>query len=132
MGNDIVKRVQWALLGQTSCCFCQYLYTKDEGYSNYTVEDTAVHCALDMNPNLLNEDTQVPWDWNYRTVAGVAPTDTPDNWSKTRDSRCEHYKEITIERVQLDVDGENNAFDFGVDNDVARTINEHSGRSKSI
>jgi hypothetical protein len=46
-----------------SCVGCMYLFLEDDGYSNYTVTDTLVHCARALNPNLIYRDMQRPSDW---------------------------------------------------------------------
>jgi hypothetical protein len=33
------------------CTDCKYCILRDYGYSNYTVEGTSVHCALNAHPN---------------------------------------------------------------------------------
>ena len=63
-----------------SCVGCKFLYEQDDGYSNYTVTDTSVICALDLNKDLPGER---PWDWRPQ----------PDNWPKTMYGRCDKYAE---------------------------------------
>lgn len=81
------------MANEKSCVGCKFLYTQDHGYSNYTVEETSVHCALNRNPNLSEEELR-PWDWNQGD----------DNWPATKDSRCERY--ATGDQIHFDVDGE--------------------------
>jgi len=108
----------WKLTGQTSCARCKFLYLKDVGYSNWTVEDTLVECALDRNPHLPKD---LPYDW--RCDEGY------DNWPATRDSRCERY-EAADECIHLDVDGENYPDEFGLDAEAVAAVEEHSGRRR--
>lgn len=91
-----VNLVAARLVGETSCRDCQYLYKHDRGYSNYTVTDTDVICALNKNPHL---PTEKPYDWR---VLGT------DNWPKTRDSRCDMYLHTPegAQQVHMDVDCE--------------------------
>lgn len=70
------------LLGKTSCVGCQYMYMHDTGYSNYTVLNTEVRCALDKNPNL---PADAPYDWAAKHDG------SRDNWPKTNESRCEKF-----------------------------------------
>lgn len=110
----------WKLTGQMSCARCKFLYLQDIGYSNYTVEDTAVECALDRNPHLRGLNS-MPYDWRYG--------EGYDNWSATRDSRCERY-EAADEYIHLDVDGENYPDEFGLDAEAVAAVEEHSGRRR--
>ena len=85
------------------------MFTRDTGYSNYTVEGADVYCVHDRNrffpvelPDSLGYGAQPSWtglDGNPRT----------DRWYATRTSRCELYRErnLEFERVALDVDGDN-------------------------
>ncbi|AUZ94895.1 hypothetical protein FDI40_gp089 [Agrobacterium phage Atu_ph07] len=77
-----------------SCIGCRFLFEKDDGYSNYTVTDTTVYCALRLNKKLPAEKA---WDWNNSAKE--------DNWPKTNDTRCEEYR-YHKRLVVLDVDGE--------------------------
>lgn len=77
-----------------SCIGCRFLFEKDEGYSNYTVEETVVYCALRLNKQLPADK---PWDWNNNT--------DDDNWPKTNNSRCEEYQ-YHKDRVTLDVEAD--------------------------
>lgn len=77
-----------------SCIGCRFLFEKDEGYSNYTVEETVVCCALRLNKQLPADK---PWDWNNNIGE--------DNWPKTNNSRCEEYR-YHKDMVSLDVDSE--------------------------
>lgn len=70
-----------------SCAGCVFLYLRDQGYSNYTVEETEVHCATDSNPFLRDakgESNRKPYDWNGDPEQ--------DNWPMTQTSRCEWYQ----------------------------------------
>lgn len=37
---------------QRSCTDCRYRLSQDEGYSNYTVENTTFHCLLKKHPDM--------------------------------------------------------------------------------
>jgi hypothetical protein len=76
-----------------SCVGCAFLYTEDQGYSNYTVEDTDVCCAADANPNLPASE---PLDWNMKADA--------DNWPATNQSRCQRYEEGEMLRLDVEAD----------------------------
>lgn len=45
------------------CEDCKFLYKQDEGYSNYTVTDTTLHCLKNLNPAM-------PKDEDYRPQGG--------------------------------------------------------------
>lgn len=123
--EQIVAMTKWKLLGETSCARCKFLYFHDSGYSNYTVENTSVLCALDKNPNLISNPPQdLPYDWRY--------DNGPDNWSLTRNSRCEKYDPIGERHapVHLDVDGEIFPNEQAWDIEAAQAIEQHSGRTR--
>lgn len=97
-------------MSDKSCVGCKFLYLHDRGWSNWTVEDTEVICAKNLNPNLPANE---PWDWD---------TNESDNWPKTQHSRCGLY---TIgPTVHLDVDGEHTPSDFTDDKEVIAAIME--------
>lgn len=75
----------------TSCVGCKFLYSQDMGYSNWTVTDTQMRCALQLNPNLPADE---PFDWDRDN----------DNWTATKHGRCKRYA-AGVE-VHLDVDGD--------------------------
>lgn len=88
-----------------SCCRCLFLFTRDDGYSNYTVTDTELHCAMKRNPNLA---AYMPDDYGARAWVGVDGDPAKDKWFATNQSRCELYQEQKPEfaRVHLDVEME--------------------------
>ena len=94
-------------MNEKSCVGCKFLYARDTGYSNYTVMDTEIDCALDLNPHLPSEE---PYDHHGE----------PDNWPATMNSRCERY--APGEFVHLDVDGEVSAKDCTDDPEVIEAI----------
>lgn len=102
-----------------SCARCKFLYLHDSGFSNWTVENTSVNCALDRNPHLASSP-DMPYDWDYNGK---------DNWPATRDSRCERY-EAADGYIHLDVDGENYPDEFGLDAEAVAAVEEHSGRRR--
>lgn len=116
---QIARMAAWKLTGQMSCARCKFLYLHDSGYSNWTVENTSVNCALDRNPHLANSP-DLPYDWDYNGK---------DNWSATRDSRCERY-EAADGYIHLDVDGENYPDEFWLDAEAVAAVEEHSGRRR--
>lgn len=92
------------LLGNNSCRGCQYLYFQDKGYSNYTVTETMAHCALNKNPKIPEQGTEIDvWAWSHDEVAGIK-----DKFHATCNSMCERYcpKEGTWHYAQFDVDRE--------------------------
>ena len=46
----------------TSCIGCKFLYSRGEGYSNWTWMETYVHCAKDRTPNLTGGDAEACCD----------------------------------------------------------------------
>ena len=118
--EQIVRMAAWKLLGQTSCARCKFLYMHDVGYSNYTVEDTDVECALGRNPHLSSGPNGLPYDWNYNGK---------DNWPATQNSRCERY-EAAEDYIHLDVDGAVYPDEFGLDAEAVAAVEEHSGRRR--
>lgn len=89
------------LLGNSSCRNCQYLYAEDYGYSNYTVTDTYIRCALDKNPYLVNKDVDMPWDFNTDEARGIN-----DRWPPTCNSACERFcARGQLPMAKFDVDG---------------------------
>lgn len=112
LNEDVIGRLTaWKLLGETSCIGCKFLYFRDSGYSNYTVENTDTICALNKNP-LLPADA--PYDWENR--------EGKDNWPNTNAGRCESYEHSDI-TVHLDVDGENTVEEQTGDQEVIDAIN---------
>ena len=94
-------------MNENSCVGCKFLYLQDTGYSNYTVLDTDVNCAIGRNVHLPAE---MPYDWQ----------EDPDNWPATQDSRCERY--VLGNQVHLDVEGEVSAKDCTDDPEVIDAI----------
>ena len=95
------------IMNEKSCVGCKFLYARDSGYSNYTVMDTEIDCAINRNPNLPADEP-----YNRR--------EDPDNWPKTQQSRCDRYEAGPM--VHLDVDGEEKASSFTNDREVIEAI----------
>lgn len=109
------KSASTATSSESTCVGCKFLYAKDSGYSNWTVENTDINCALGKNPNLPAEE---PYDW-------IMPPHGTDNWSKTCKSRCERY--APGDMVRLDVDGETGPADQTNDQEVIDAICKDAG-----
>lgn len=127
--NDMRKlmKVLESIDGNNSCVGCKFLYAQDTGYSNYTVIDIDIECALNRNENL---PAVRPDDWGGRIWPEVIPA-SPENdrWSATQDSRCERYAiDQTGEVVHLDIDNENGPADFTSDSEVIAAICADTGR----
>lgn len=99
-------------MNDKSCVGCKFLYAKDSGYSNYTVEETTIECAKSFNKDLPADR---PYDWRHE----------PDNWAKTMYGRCSNYAVGIM--VHLDVDGEETVEDQTEDPDVRMAINAQQG-----
>jgi len=114
-------------MGNRSCAGCEYLYFHDIGYSNYTVTDTVVHCALDRNPNLKDKEVEVPYDWRHDLSNGIH-----DRWEPTCNSMCEQFSPLKrgCSPASFDVDGEIKAAEETVrfSRAARRAIAKHSGR----
>lgn len=115
------------LLGNTSCYRCQFLYLQDAGYSNYTVLETIVKCALNKNPNLKDRDVELPYDWIDDLKKGIY-----DRWQPTCTSMCEEYRPLPpmTEMAQFDVDGDTTADEAtkGLCGAARRAIRIHVGK----
>lgn len=115
------------LTGRTSCSGCQYLYLQDYGYSNYTVIDSQIHCALDMNPKLVRRQVEIPYDWQRDMANGIT-----DRWEPTRDGICEKYRPLPPGKpmAQFDVDGDTTVEDVtvGFSGAARRAIRTHVGK----
>lgn len=115
------------LMGKRSCAGCEYLYFHDVGYSNYTVTETVIHCALDRNPNLKDKEVEVPYNWRHDLNNGIH-----DRWEPTCNSMCERFSPLKkgCSPASFDVDGETKAAEetVGFSRVARRAIAKHSGR----
>lgn len=81
-----------------SCKGCTYLCTRDNGYSNYTVTDTDMHCLVKRNPHLPeeipDEFSTHPETGRYDREDGVLRRHPVfDRWWATCNARCDMYTE---------------------------------------
>lgn len=113
--DRLAALTKWRLLGTTSCVGCKFLYARDTGYSNYTVEDTTVDCMFGLNPNL---PSNMPYDWRSTTGS--------DNWPKTNQSRCERFSQLhgNDAMIHIDVEHENRPEDFTTDPETIAAYKE--------
>lgn len=114
------------LLGNNSCRNCQYLYAEDYGYSNYTVTDTYIRCALNKNPHLRNMDVTMPYDFVPDEHRGIN-----DRWPPTCNSACDRFcPRGDLRMAQFDVDGETSIEDAtaGFSPLAREAIQQHRGR----
>lgn len=89
-----------------SCLQCKFLFTRDTGYSNWTVEDTELHCVLKLNPNLpaeIPDDVRDYYASNKVRYTWMKAED--DKWHCTKDSRCDKYQHSDDDPVHIDCDG---------------------------
>ncbi len=85
-----------------SCLQCKFLFTRDTGWSNYTVLETELHCVLKLNPKLPAE---IPDEVRgYSHNAWMTPAN--DKWHATKDSRCGKYQHTDEAYVHIDCDGD--------------------------
>ena len=96
-----------------SCVGCKYLYSVERGYTNWTWVETDVNCAKDRNPNLPGIE---PSGWK----------EYPDNWQKTKSSRCDLY--ATAKMVAMDIEGRDGPAHHTKDSEAIGAICYHSGR----
>ena len=83
-----------------SCLGCRWIFHHDRGYSNWTVEDTEMHCVHRRNPKMPADiPDEITW---------MEPPMTQDNdeWHVTKDSRCELYEETDEKPYVVDVEQE--------------------------
>ena len=119
------------LMGNRSCAGCEYLYFQDVGwylnYSDCSVTDMVIHCALDRNPNLKDKEVEVPYDWRHDLNNGIH-----DRWGPTCNSMCERFTPLKqgASPASFDVDGETKATEKAVrmSRAACRAIAKHSGR----
>ena len=115
------------LMGNRSCAGCEYLYFRDTGYSNYTILEESVHCALDRNPNLKDKDVEVPYDWQRDLSNGIH-----DRWEPTCNSMCERFSPLKqgCSPASFDVEGDVKAVEVtvGFSRAARHAIAKHSGR----
>lgn len=87
----------------TSCRHCIWLFTRDTGYSNWTVLDTEMHCARRMNPRL-------PAKLPSAVQSGSRDQPALDKWHATRNGRCQDFRreppDVPLPFHHIDCDGE--------------------------
>lgn len=86
----------------TSCKGCKFLYTKGEGYSNWTWLDTIARCALDKNPS-------IPKD-SFGNIEDLYKLQC------IKTGRCDRYAPGVL--VELDVDGDDTPWHFTDDREA--------------
>jgi hypothetical protein len=84
-----------------SCLQCKFLFTRDTGYSNWTVEDTDLHCVLKLNTHLPAELPDEIRDYKH----AWAKADN-DKWYATKDSRCDKYAHTDDDPPHIECDGD--------------------------
>lgn len=89
----------------TSCLQCKFLFTRDTGYSNWTVEDTDLHCVLRMNPKLPDELPDEVRRYEGRSEYVWMKADN-DKWHATKDGRCDKYVHTDDNPPHIDCDGD--------------------------
>lgn len=114
-----------------SCAGCVFMYFIDRGYSNYTVEETQVYCAMDMNPKLRSDADPcplLPYDWAAQNQSREKKwSPEKDNWEPTKEGRCMWYI-YSDTQFYGDVDEEAYVANAGLPEWVAERIRTHSGR----
>jgi hypothetical protein len=81
-----------------SCRGCMFLFARDDGYSNYTVMDTEVHCAADRNEKLpadAPDEVETGESAQYSTARvqqkSLHHQPAFDGWHATKEARCAEY-----------------------------------------
>lgn len=116
------------LLGCASCAGCQYLYMVDDGYSNFTVEETKVFCALDLNPNIDPYGADLPHDWTMMKSYSRIDLSSQDNWPVTQNSRCVHYHKPSPKFMRIPTERNNPQVAVGIDQTAYDAIERHCMR----
>lgn len=88
-----------------SCLQCKFLFTRDTGYSNWTVEDTDLHCVLKLNPKLPDEIPDEVRRYKGHSDYGWMRADN-DKWHATKDGRCDKYQHTDNDPPHIDCDGD--------------------------
>ena len=101
------------------CNNCKFFMTQDDGYSNYTVEDTTVYCLKNNNPNFPCPES---YSWERENAKDYEQLRVAET--------CEFYKEDTDgHSLRFDVDGEV-TIDDCQDEEIKRAYNEWNAAAK--
>lgn len=90
------------------CYNCKFFCTEDEGYSNYTVLNTMIHCLKNKF-----EPTDESYSW---TIGNGSPEN--DHVFFKQAETCEHFIGGADLQLNLDVDGYETVESYSLDNDV--------------
>lgn len=90
------------------CYNCKWFVTVDDGYSNYTVIDTIVHCLQKLNKNFPMSES---YSWK------IENSKTKDHEIVKVAETCEKYLEYQ-NQIVLDVDGEHTLEDWIKDEEL--------------
>jgi hypothetical protein len=90
------------------CYDCKFWATVDQGYSNYTVIETEVHCLKKHF-----EPTEESYSWQY---GGREPENDHEFFKQAEN--CEDFVKEIGTQISLDVDGETTIEDFKSDMEV--------------
>lgn len=102
------------------CDNCKFFMTQDDGYSNYTVENTIVNCLKNNNPYFPCSES---YSWERE--------DSPDYEQLQVAETCLFYKEDTEEQgLRFDVDNEI-TIDGCTDEEIKRAYNEWNFAAES-
>ena len=104
------------------CYNCKFWATQDDGYSNWTVMGTTIHC---MKKHF--EATEESYSWNQNK-------DNPENDADffKQAETCPDYKLHEGTQVGFDVDGEITVEDFKEDKEVYEAAKEYFGETKTL
>lgn len=92
------------------CQNCKFWALQDSGYSNYTVEETTVHCLKNHF-----EPIEESYSWH----------NDPDNEFLKQAENCPDFKHETGVQICYDVDGETTVEDFKDDMEVYNAAIEY-------
>lgn len=122
---SLAELVADKLTNCASCAGCQYLYMVDDGYSNFTIEETKVFCALDLNPNIDPYGADLPHDWAMMKSHARTDLSSRDNWPVTQDSRCVHYHGPSPKFMRIPTERDDPRIAIGIDQTAYDEIERH-------
>ena len=97
------------------CYNCKFWATKDEGYSNYTVTETVVHC---LKKHFQPTKESYSWEMDDKNPIN-------DNIFFKQAENCIDFKKQSGVQIRLDVDGDENIEDFKGDLEVYEAAKQY-------
>lgn len=97
------------------CYNCKFWATQDEGYSNWTVTETNVHCLKSKFD---------PIEESYSWKKDNAKPENDHEFFKQAEN-CDEFKQEEGIQISFDVDGETTIEDFKGDEEVYQAAKEY-------